>query len=136
MVFGKGRLQRAVEATLRVLLWIAFLIGVMTLVGFASHRFHSSIMPRAHAHDWYPMECCSMMDCATVEEVAYLPGEALLPTMVVRTRHGVAVIPPTLPRRESKDNKMHACMRPARDIHGELIPGKMQAICVFMPGGS
>jgi len=28
-----------------------------------------------------------------------------------RDRQGTAVVPPDLPRRESKDNRMHACMR-------------------------
>ena len=31
--------------------------------------------------------------------------------MIVTTKKGTAVVPPDLPRRESKDNRMHACMR-------------------------
>jgi hypothetical protein len=91
----------------------------------------------AAAHDWYPMECCHAMDCAPVERVEMLPGSAtasaLTPAhaegvggMLVTTRHGSVVVPADYPRRESKDNRMHACMRPASD-------GGMRLICVFLP---
>ena len=93
----------------------------------------------AAAHDWYPMECCSSMDCAPVEKVEMLPGPAIasmlstpaqadsLGAMLVTTMHGSVVIPANFPRRESKDNRMHACMRPG--------PGgtSMRLICIFMP---
>jgi hypothetical protein len=83
----------------------------------------------AQAHDWYPKECCHNNDCASVESIARsstLAASSELPRMVVTTKHGTAVIPSNLPRRESKDNRMHACMNP-----GPM--GKMQLICIFMP---
>jgi hypothetical protein len=83
----------------------------------------------AQAHDWYPKECCHDHDCAPVESIARtssLAAAAELPSTVVTTRHGTAVLPPNLPRRESKDNRMHACMNP-----GPM--GKMQLICIFTP---
>jgi len=91
----------------------------------------------AAAHDWYPMECCHAMDCAPVERVEMLPGPAIasfLPTpaqaplggMLVTTKHGSVVVPATFPRRESKDHRMHACMRPGQE-------GAMRLICIFLP---
>ena len=46
--------------------------------------------------------------------------------MLVTTRHGSVIIPADFPRRESKDNRMHACMRPGSD-------GGMRLICIFLP---
>lgn len=95
----------------------------------------------AAAHDWYPMECCHGLDCAPVEKVEYvnvvatpmgpfLPGTSAHanPTlsMLVTTKHGSVVVPANFPRRESRDHRMHACMRP-----GER--GYMRLICIFLP---
>jgi hypothetical protein len=83
----------------------------------------------AQAHDWYPKECCHDNDCAPVESLSRsssLAASSELPNMVVTTRHGTAIVPPNLPRRASKDNRMHACMNP-----GPM--GRMQVICIFTP---
>jgi hypothetical protein len=82
------------------------------------------------AHDWYPPECCHSFDCASVERWSYRPPVAIdgLPQMQVTTKHGTAVVPPNFPRRESKDNRMHACMRSAM--------GSMQIVCMFYPPGT
>ena len=93
---------------------------------------------RAKAHDWYPVECCSGMDCAPVEKVEIKPAEAftanaLIPqahaapsAMVVTTKHGTAIVPANFPRRESKDGQLHACMRPSNN-------GGMRLLCIFFP---
>lgn len=89
------------------------------------------------AHDWYPMECCHGMDCAPVEKVEVLPGPAMATlggarestgpsAMLVTTKHGTVLVPADFPRRESKDNRMHACMRPSG-------AGTMKLLCIFMP---
>lgn len=91
----------------------------------------------AAAHDWYPMECCHGMDCAAVEKVEILPGAAMATfappspatgpsAMIVTTKHGSVFVPPDFPRRESKDNRMHACMR-------QTETGGMKLLCIFMP---
>lgn len=94
----------------------------------------------AAAHDWYPIECCSSMDCAPVEKVEILsppamasmfsaPAQAAPATpgaMIVTTKHGSVVVPASAQRRESRDHRMHACMRPADG-------GTMRLICIFMP---
>lgn len=89
---------------------------------------------RVLAHDWYDMECCSGMDCAPVDSTAFVsespvyqslvPMPASPPQLVVTTKHGTAVVPANMPRRESKDHRMHACIR----------GGKV--ICIFSPPGS
>jgi hypothetical protein len=93
----------------------------------------------AAAHDWYPMECCSGLDCASVEKVEMLPGPGIasllstpaqasmsLGEMLITTKHGTVAVPANFPRRESKDHRMHACMR--KDGNGG-----MRLICLFMP---
>lgn len=91
----------------------------------------------ASAHDWYPLECCHGMDCAPVEKVEMLPGPAMATlgpvspqtgpsSMIVTTQHGSVLVPSDFPRRESKDNRMHACMRPMGN-------GSMRLLCIFMP---
>ena len=92
----------------------------------------------AAAHDWYPMECCHSMDCAPVEKVEMIPGPAItsmlgtpvpadaLGSMLVTTKHGSVIVPANFPRRESKDNQMHACVRPG-------YKGYMRLICIFLP---
>lgn len=97
-----------------------------------------SIATIAEAHDWYPMECCHALDCAPVTNVSFTssptvaspfgppPAYASAPLMIVETMHGTAVVPANFPRRESKDNRMHACMRKTRD-------GTMRLLCLFIP---
>lgn len=87
----------------------------------------------AHAHDWYPLDCCSGMDCAPVDHVetvqtatyaSVLGDTRPASVMWVTTRHGTASVPPNMQRRNSEDNRMHACIR----------GGKV--ICVFFPPGT
>jgi len=86
----------------------------------------------AKAHEWYPMDCCSGLDCAPVENTSKTtpssPNE--LPQMVVTTKHGTVIIPNDFPIRESKDNRFHVCMRPGVQGFG------MRLICVFAPPGT
>lgn len=92
----------------------------------------------ALAHDWYPTECCHSMDCAPVTKVeklgsyvATMPGfgsgtNELALGQAMTSKHGTAIVPPTFPTRESKDHRMHICMR--KDQYGVMKP-----ICVFLP---
>ena len=78
------------------------------------------------------------MDCAPVEKVEMIPGPGMasllstpaqasgLGEMLVTTKHGSVVVPANFPRRESKDHRMHACMRPGQG-------GSMRLICIFLP---
>jgi len=78
----------------------------------------------ARAHEWYPWECCSALDCAPVVAVTVAPDAGL----IVTSRHGTVVVPAGLQRRESQDARMHVCMRPD-------AAGQMQPICLFVPPG-
>lgn len=91
----------------------------------------------AQAHDWYPPECCHELDCAPVDKVEMLPGASMAimgapsggagpGAMMVTTKHGTAYVPADFPRRASKDNRMHACMRKTQ-------MGTMKLICIFLP---
>lgn len=77
-----------------------------------------------------PPPTVASMLAATVQSVsppAGLPGS--LPeagSMLVTTRHGSVLVPGNFPRRESKDHRMHACMRPGEG-------GSMRLICIFLP---
>ena len=109
---------------------------MIALAGFSLAMVVKAVS--AKAHGWYPIECCSGMDCAPVEKVEIRPAEAftahaLIPpayaapsAMVVTTKHGTAIVPGNFPRRESKDGQLHACMRPAKD-------GGMKLLCIFFP---
>jgi hypothetical protein len=57
-------------------------------------------------------------DCAPVESAETLApaGTNGLATLVVTTKYGTAVVPADFPRRESNDNRLHACMRQARQV--------------------
>lgn len=92
----------------------------------------------AKAHDWYPMECCSGMDCAPADKVEIVPGPMLAgallvppasaapSVMLVTTKHGTVAVPGEFPRRASMDGRLHVCMRPGQG-------GAMRLICVFLP---
>lgn len=76
----------------------------------------------ASAHEWSPIECCHGMDCAPVERAELREGD----TLVVTSKHGTGIVPSSMTRRESKDHRMHVCMRRSWD-------GQMRVICVFLP---
>ena len=92
------------------------------------------------AHEWYPLECCHAVDCAPVDKVEIVAlspvsdvltatteaAPSLPGSMLVTTKHGTALVPANFPRRDSKDNRMHACMRPGDG-------GAMRLICIFLP---
>jgi hypothetical protein len=77
-------------------------------------------LPTAKGRDWYPPECCHRQDCAVVESAIHTQpiGPGQLPQLTVTTKHGTAVVPHNFPVRESKDGRMHACLR--RADHGMM----------------
>jgi hypothetical protein len=81
----------------------------------------------AKAHDWYPIECCNSKDCAPVENVTWsMPTGAGMQQLVVTSKHGTAIVPTDFPVRESKDGRMHVCIR-----QNEF--GDWDVMCLFMP---
>ena len=84
----------------------------------------------ADAHSWYPKECCSDGDCAPVESIS-LFASAVNPStqLLVKSRHGTAILEGNFPVRESQDGRMHVCMR-----HSETDPfGDISIACFFAP---
>ena len=79
---------------------------------------------QAPAHGWYPIACCSGYDCAPVIK-AIASGDG---TLIVTTKHGTAMVPSDMTRRESQDHQMHACIRPDQ-------AGIPRVVCIFMPPG-
>lgn len=98
------------------------------------------------AHDWYPMECCSGLDCAVVTEVFHANSGQLAPTalppergqdlfgkigpMFVTTKIGTVEVPDAFPRRRSLDGQWHACMRTKYE-NGKFAGFRL--ICLFEP---
>ena len=81
----------------------------------------------ASTHDWYPMECCHHDDCAPVESVErFVPTGGGAPQLLVATKRGTTLIPENFPVRESKDGRMHICVR-ANEY------GRDDVMCLFMP---
>ena len=77
----------------------------------------------ATAHEWYPRECCSEMDCAPVERVEALPDGS----EQVTSRVGTTVVPASFPRQPSPDDQMHICMVRYSHLDG------MRPVCFFVP---
>jgi hypothetical protein len=83
--------------------------------------------PSADAHDWYPKECCNAKDCAPVEAATWsIPTAGGLRQLVVTSKHGTATVPHDFPVQESKDGRMHVCIR-----QNEF--GSWDVMCLFMP---
>jgi hypothetical protein len=80
----------------------------------------------ARAHDWYPHECCHGGDRAPVDNITRIVTAASEAGLILTSKLGTALLPPNFPVRESKDHRMHVCMRPS------LYRG-MGITCVFMP---
>ena len=77
-----------------------------------------TIAPAAAVHDpskpdyAYPQECCLDQDCAPVVSWSFVAADpGVLPVMVIETIHGTALVPHDFPRRDSKDHRMHACLK-------------------------
>lgn len=89
-----------------------------------------SMLSPTLAHDWYPKDCCHNDDCAPVEAITQLiPIAGGAAHMVVRSKHGSAIVPPDFPARASKDGRMHICMR-----HSKTDPyADISVICLFLP---
>jgi len=77
----------------------------------------------ALGHSWYPHECCHDQDCAPVDQVQSVPE---LDGIIVSSKIGTALVPATFPKRESKDNRMHVCLRKSQS-------GENKVICLFLP---
>jgi hypothetical protein len=127
-------------------LFIAGVVGVLAYMGLLIVGTAIKVnMARAHSdgHQLYDADCCNQIDCAPVEKVEVVPTQKFaaaglgfapslkLPTqMVITTRHGTVVVPEDFKapsRRQSRDGRMHACIR-------QTAQG-MKLICLYEPPG-
>jgi hypothetical protein len=129
-----------------IIFTLALMLGVATIA--------TIYVPPAHAHSWYPGGCCSNDDCAVVEKMEPLPPQVVarlfggsaahagLGYFSITTRNGTVTVPPNFPRRESKDNRIHACIRVSNGVNKygdqtEVTPeGTLNLLCLFMPPSS
>jgi hypothetical protein len=58
--------------------------------------------------------------------VRIIPTGGGTPQWIVTSKHGTAIVPLDFPARQSKDSRMHVCMRPDP-------LGVMDVMCLFMP---
>jgi len=64
------------------------------------------------AHSWYPQECCNEHGLRPRQSIArFVPTGGGTPQLIVTSRHGTAIVPEDYPVQESKDGRMHVCMR-------------------------
>ena len=93
---------------------LAIILGLVIIaaLGLTSNR--------AKAHSWYPSECCGGNDCAPALEARVVPEG-----LIVRTIHGVVMIPASYEYRQSKDGRIHACMQKEN--------GEAKLLCAFRP---
>jgi len=86
----------------------------------------------------YPAECCAGYDCAPVDSVEWVAGAIYqelgvadpppAPVMIITTRIGTVAVPPNFPRRQSQDNRFHACIT--------TVQGATRLLCIFVPPSS
>ena len=97
------------------------------------HRVLSAVLasllvasPVAHAHEWYPLECCSGQDCGPADSVVRHDDGSYL----VTARGISVVIPATYSQwRPSPDGQVHVCIRTYRS-------GGAMLICAFRGPGA
>lgn len=111
----KDNTDRAAFRTAAVIL-VATILSLLLVAKCAAHSDGGMT---------YDLECCHSMDCAPVEKAesaATATASGLVPLgMTVTTKKGTVFVPPDFPRRESKDGRMHVCIR----------AGKL--LCIYMP---
>ena len=94
----------------------------------------------AAAHEWYPLSCCSGIDCASVSVPATMTGTGYIITvkpgdhpMVQRETTFTVPFDDVQP---SPDGLMHLCIGNEWGLeNSQQILAGHRLICIFMPGG-
>jgi hypothetical protein len=76
----------------------------------------------AHAHSWYPKECCTEKDCHETDSVKELPNG----DTEVKVGSDMMTVPHGLKRRKSPDQHYHICYG---TLHDSIV-----IYCFFEPG--
>ncbi len=85
----------------------------------------STALPGAHAHEWYPIECCGGKDCTAADTVIRREDGSYLVTA-----HGMSlVIPEGYYWRPSPDGQVHVCVRHVGGGVGLMV------VCAFRGSG-
>lgn len=82
------------------------------------------VVPYAHAHGWYPLNCCSGHDCFKVDAIEYLSDGG----MIMKAGRISVTVPKGFYQQPSLDQHAHVCAYP--NGRGEFLPR-----CVFLPAG-
>ena len=101
------------ERVMRHLLaWSAIAVGLIVA------------LPRVHAHEWYPIECCGGKDCAAADTVVRRADGSYLVTA-----NGMSVvIPDGYYWRPSPDGQVHVCVRQIGGVG-------LMVVCAFRSPG-
>lgn len=97
------------------------LVKQIIALGWALFAIDWGVAP-AHAHSWYPHECCNGHDCGPADRVETLPDGR----MRIHVGNLWADTPRGFASRPSKDGAAHACI--IVDENGER-----QVRCLFLP---
>jgi hypothetical protein len=77
--------------------------------------------------DWYPPQCVTIDQCATVDNVKWVPAVAGgSPQLLISSVHGNAVVRNKFAVLQSEDERIHVCMR--YDPFGAL-----EVTCLLLP---
>lgn len=83
--------------------------------------------PRVTAPVWYPGDCTWIDYCAPVDYVFWRPSrDGREPQLMMTSLHGTATVQRIFPVQESRDRKVHVCMR--FDPFGDL-----EVTCLLVP---
>jgi hypothetical protein len=85
----------------------------------------------AHAHSWYPNECCSNHDCMPADAIATDENGH---KVVIVGSHRI-VIPNRLVPRSSPDNRVHICFALLTTEYS-AGPAYALPLCLFLPAQS
>ena len=86
--------------------------------------------PPAHAHSWYPKECCSNYDCVPADAI-FTDDRGGKIVVVGQTQ---IPIPDGFTARSSPDGRIHVCFRTVvGEQYGDL---NFLPLCLFLPAQS
>jgi hypothetical protein len=78
---------------------------------------------RAHDGHLYDSDCCGNGDCEPVKDISFVASDpTALPVMVVTTSLGTKPITNQTKIRESKDGRMHGCIRHSGSVSKARSP--------------
>ena len=107
---------------------VAILAGVVVLIGavFVVWVLSLSAARRAHAHSWYPIECCNGQDCHPIA------CDSITETKEGHVWHGLLFEEAKV--KASKDGQCHVCAGEEQQEDGTSVPKYPR--CLFIKPSS